>query len=268
MMKLQEKIHGTEGKGGERALRVVSGVLLSLAVLFWVVPFSLAQGVGFPPFDTESSPAGGLRVPPFDGPFYKAPVFMGSVGLAAFGAVGTVSQSYDEAVGVWKRNEEGDGFDFLQSGGFNYGFGASVDGIGEAYNTISSVPFGFPGDRLFHSTTLMGAGNTDPGKTLAAADRFSFASCCPQSGIVGAAGFNTQLIEGKAASRVRFETAASLFEAGYLGSGLGTVGLGAGFEAGSPGGNASYNGSIAVEGDFRVSYSVSSGPSGRCLLGW
>jgi hypothetical protein len=244
-----------QDKGLSLALRSAAAAFLSVALVFSAVSGAWAQVVAADP------------LPPF-APFQKEPRFESSVHIKTFDAAQSVTQGYHELIPKFNSKKEPSGFAEI-----DYSLGVSLNGRGDVYNSISSLPFG-PGGRRFQTITIMGADITAPGKALVGAERFFFSACegNEQRGCGSAVGlgFNTQLIRGVAVSHVEFDTATQQFNASYLGDGIGAAGIGIAILAGSGDSGAttssqSYSGSISVEGDSRVRYSASSGPLGGCF---
>jgi len=223
---------------------VASVRFLSMAILGCAMVVSAAIGVN------AQEANGALPFPIFQ----KEPYFRSSVNLETFNAALEVAQSYQE---------------LAASAAFEYDLDVSLDGQSRVFNSISSVPFG-PDGRLYRTTTVLGARISDPEKALLGTEEFSFGCCGENSGVGVGLGFNTQLLDGKAVSQANVDSGAKQFTGSYLGEGLGAVGIGFSVGSGSPAGNQSYNGSISIEGDYRISYRVNSGPSlsGRHLSAW
>jgi len=238
-------------KGLSLALWSAAAAFLSVALVF-----SAVSGV-----EAQVIPADPAQPFPI---FQKEPRFESLVHVQTSNAALSVTQSYNELIKKLDsaRNPIG-------SAEIDYSLGVSLEGRSVVLNSISSLPFR-PGGPVFNATTIMGADVTEPAKALVAAEKFSFSACdsIAQRGSAVGLGLNTRLIKGKAVSQVEFDTVSQQFEGSYLGDGIGAAGIGTAVAAGSGAGSSqSYSGSISVEGDFRVSYSVSSGPTAGCFWG-
>lgn len=251
-------------KACSRAIRTQAAALLSAALVFCLVGGARAQAVAVDPVLPCCV-------------FQKEGGFVRRVNVDALEEAQSVSQGYYDLIRKY------DPFDpdpnkipvFLSEVG--YGLDASLpQGNGFLYNSISSLPFR-PGGPVFRGTTNMVADYTEPGKSLVASERFLFSgfegNVQEGSAMSVGMGFYTDLIQGNAYSHAQFDTVTRYFEGTYLGNGTGAAGIDIGIKAdyGESGVNSSsqsYNGSISVEGNYRVRYSVSGGPPGGCFWGW
>ena len=246
------------------AIRSASAVFLSMGLVFSSLLGASAQVVAVDP------------LPPCC-VFQKEPGFASRVNARALEEAQSVSQSYYDLIRKYDPLDPDPNKIPIFVAEVDYSLDASLDkGNGRVYSFISSMPFR-PGGPVFHGTTNMVAGYTEPGKSLVGDERFSFSgfegNTQRGSALAGGLGFYTKLIQGNAYSHVEYDTVTRQFEGVYLGEGIGAAGIDVQIgavsgETGVGSSSQSYGSSITVEGDYRVRYSVSGGPPGGCLWGW
>jgi len=199
------------------------------------------------------------------------------VSVKAFDSAQSVTQSYYDLIRKFDPLDPDPNKKPIFLAEIDYSLEASLDGRGQVYNSIRSLPFRPGGGPHFQASTNMATEYTGPGKALVGAERFYFSrfegNTQRGSAIAGDMGFYTKLIQGNASSHVEFDTVTRQFEGSYQGEGIGAAGIGIEIgavsgESGVNTGSQSYSGSISVEGDYRIRYSASGGPSGGCFLGW
>lgn len=245
------------------ATRSAAAAFLIVALVFCAVSEARAQVVAADP------------LPPCC-PFQKKQGFESWVSVTALGAAQSVTQSYHDLILKYDPLDPNPDKKPIFLAEIGYSLDASLVGRGHVINSISSLPFR-PGGPVFQATTNMGYEYSGAGKALVGAEQFSFAgfegNTQRGSAIAGDMGFHTKLIQGNASSSFQFDTVTRQFEGIYMGEGIGAAGIGIeiGAVSGASGVNnssQSYSGSISVEGDYRVRYRVSGGPSGGCFFGW
>jgi len=244
------------------AMRSGLAGLLSVAIVFTAAGWARAQVVAVDP------------VLPCC-PFQKEAGFESWVKVKASNGSQKVNQSYSEQILKYNPLDPDPNKVPVFFADIDYSLAASLSGRGSIYNSISSLPLR-PGGPLFQANTDMGCLYTGPGSSVAGIEQFSFAgfegTTQRGSAVAGNLDFSTQLIQGNASSHVQYDTVSRQFEGKYQGEGIGAAGIGVEIsgvsgESGVSSGSQAYSGSISLQGDYTVSYSVSGGPSAGCFFG-
>jgi len=253
-----------EGKGLRLGVRFAAAAVLSAAIVVFAAGGARAQVVAADPVLCCC-------------PFQKEAGFARVVIIDGFGGAQSATQSYYDLVQRYDPRDPDPDKPPIFLAEIDYRLDASVDeGSGRVYNSISSLPFR-PGGPRFQGNTSMSGDYSGSAGSLVAVEQFSFSGFegNPQRGsaVWGGMGFYTELIQGNAWSHVQFDTGTRHFVGSYLGNATGVAEIG--FDIGAVSGETgvssssqSYSGSVRVEGDYLVRYTVSGGPSTGGIFGW
>ncbi len=152
---------------------------------------------------------------------------------------------------------------------FNYSIDASAENGKTVFdNSVSSVPFGGPGERLIRTGTIAGYDNQGNDGSLTGKESISSAICCPEGGAGMKAGVGYNLINGSIYTRSQTTSSNYMSEFSGSAAGVGTVSMGVMTANSSYGedenenpvttSSANYSQSVTVSGEFRAFSQTSS----------